>query len=185
VIYLPLHDILTDRWGVPLCNSAMSRNRFCKILHFLSFDVKSNRLQRLHTDKFALFSEVWNHFVNNCYTFTNLKRLSQSTNSFPLAKPDALLPSLRHQSQTSLGKNIGQFFDIGGGVGWATSAETKSNSRPNIINSNENEKQPKKICQVKILCKRNCSVGVCTQCKKSLCKTCTALLQRVCKKCVV
>ena len=65
---LSLHDIWTERWGVPLCKSAMSRNRFSKILRFLRFDVKSNRLQRLQTDKFALLSEVWNHFVSNCCT---------------------------------------------------------------------------------------------------------------------
>ena len=65
---LLLHDIWTERWKVPLCTSAMSRNRFCKILRFLHFDVKSNRLQRLQTDKFALFSGVWNHIINNCCT---------------------------------------------------------------------------------------------------------------------
>ena len=44
----------------------MSRNRFCKILRILRFDVKSNRSHRLQTDKFALFSEVWTHFTDNC-----------------------------------------------------------------------------------------------------------------------
>ena len=32
------------------------------------FDVKSNRLQKLYTDKFALFSEVWKLLVDNCFT---------------------------------------------------------------------------------------------------------------------
>jgi len=64
---LPLHDLWTEKWGVPLCKSAMSRNRFCEILRFLRFDMKSSRSQRLQTDKFALFSEVWNHFTDNCY----------------------------------------------------------------------------------------------------------------------
>ena len=32
------------------------------------FDVKSNRLQKLHTDKFALFLEVWKFLVDNCFT---------------------------------------------------------------------------------------------------------------------
>ena len=35
---------------------------------FLYFDIKSNRSQRLQTDKFALFSKVWNRFIDNCYT---------------------------------------------------------------------------------------------------------------------
>jgi len=65
---LPLHDIWTERGGVPLCKSATSRNRFCKILRFLRFAVKSNRLQRLQADKFVLFLEVWNHIISNCCT---------------------------------------------------------------------------------------------------------------------
>ena len=40
----------------------------------------------------------------------------------------------------------------------------------------ENDEQEKKFCQVKILCKRNRSVGVCTQSKKFLCGICTALV---------
>ena len=63
---LPLHDLWTENWVVPLCNSVMSRNRFCEILRFLRFDMKSNRSHRLQTDKFALFSEVWTHFTDNC-----------------------------------------------------------------------------------------------------------------------
>ena len=66
VIYL-LHDIRTEGWGVSLCKNAMSRNRLCKILRFLRFDIKSNFSQRLLIDKFALFSEVWNCFIDNCY----------------------------------------------------------------------------------------------------------------------
>ena len=63
---LPLLNLWTENWGVPLCKSAMSRNRFCEILRFLRFDVKSNRSNRLQTDKFGLFSEVWTHFTDNC-----------------------------------------------------------------------------------------------------------------------
>ena len=63
---LPLHDFWTENWRVSLCKSAMSRNRFCEILQFLRFDVKSNRSHRLQTDKFALFSEFWTHFTDNC-----------------------------------------------------------------------------------------------------------------------
>ena len=51
--------------------------------------------------------------------------------------------------------------------------------------SREDDSQPKIICQVKILCKRNCSVRVCIRCKKSLCGTCTTLVQRVCRNCTV
>ena len=50
--------------------------------------------------------------------------------------------------------------------------------------SKENNCQPKKFCQVKILCKRNRSLGVCIRCK-SLCGTCTTLVQCVCRNCTV
>ena len=44
----------------------MARNRFREILRFLRFDVYSTRSVRLQTDKFALISDVWNRFVDNC-----------------------------------------------------------------------------------------------------------------------
>ena len=61
-----MHDLWTENWGVPLCKCAMSRNRFCKILRFLCFEVKSNRSHRLQIEKFPLFSEVRTHFTDNC-----------------------------------------------------------------------------------------------------------------------
>ena len=63
---LLLLDLWTENWGLPLCKSAMSRNQFCEILRFLRFVVKLNRSRRLQTGKFAVFSEVWNHFTDNC-----------------------------------------------------------------------------------------------------------------------
>ena len=44
----------------------MTRNLFREILRFLRFDVRSTRSVRLQTDKFALISDVWNRFVDNC-----------------------------------------------------------------------------------------------------------------------
>ena len=88
-----------------MCKSVMSRNRFCKVLRFLSFDIKSNRSQRLQTEKFDLFFEVWNRVIDNCYTAYKHKLLSQSTSSFSLAK--AFSASLWNQIQTSLSKSIG------------------------------------------------------------------------------
>lgn len=383
---LPLHDLWTERWGVPLCKSAISRNRFCEILRFLRFDMKSNRSQRLQTDKFALFSEVWNQFIDNCQTsykpgafitvdeqlfpskarcpFTQFmaskpdkfgqkywlavdKESKYLINGFPYVGKDATrsendrvsdrvvmqlmgpylnkgrnvttdnyftsvkLATQLKEKQTSLlgtvnkirrevpsclkkmkeelhscklyksgditltvyqGKvkkhvlilstmhkditiadnekktpeTVSSYNETKYGVdildqmakkytcrtgtrrwpihsfqntldfaainAWVLYKEiTNENiSRRDFIRtlaeelaepqvqkrnripgqasldiSNEREKQPKKFCQVKILCKRNRSVGVCTQCKKSLCGTCTALVQRVCKKCTV
>ncbi|XP_035228790.1 piggyBac transposable element-derived protein 4-like [Stegodyphus dumicola] len=44
----------------------MSRNRFRDIMKYLRFDLKSTRTQRLESDKFALFSDIWNKFIRNC-----------------------------------------------------------------------------------------------------------------------
>ena len=46
----------------------MSRNQFCKILQFIRFDIKSSRSQSLQPDNFALFSEIWKRFTDNCCT---------------------------------------------------------------------------------------------------------------------
>ena len=47
----------------------------------------------------------------------------------------------------------------------------------------EDEITVKNFCQAKVSCKVNGSVGLCTQCSKSVCVTCTDNIQRVCKKC--
>ena len=55
---------------VAFCKQVMSRNRFKVILRFFRFDKKSCRSERLQIDRFALFSMVWNRFVENsiaCY----------------------------------------------------------------------------------------------------------------------
>ena len=57
-----------------------------------------------------------------------------------------------------------------GGPGQAVPSQTRRS---------EHEAQLKKCCQVKIMCKRNRSVGVCIQCKKSICGTC---LYNMCTK---
>jgi hypothetical protein len=47
-------------WGIKFKKKTMSRNCFTELLRFIRFDKKSQRSQRLKTDKFALMSEVWN-----------------------------------------------------------------------------------------------------------------------------
>ena len=104
---LLLHDIWTERWKVPLCTSAMSRNRFCKILRFLHFDVKSNRLQRLQTDKFALFSGVWNHIINNCCTcYKSVAFITINGQLFP-SKAWCAFTQFVSSRPNKFGKNIG------------------------------------------------------------------------------
>lgn len=63
------YDFLWNKtWGPPFFSETMSRNRFREIMKYLRFDLKSNRSQRLKTDKFAMFSDIWNKFIGNCAT---------------------------------------------------------------------------------------------------------------------
>ena len=58
------------KWGPAFFTQTMSRNRFTEIMKFLRFDKKSDRTQRLQTDKFTLISKVWYAFIENsqnCY----------------------------------------------------------------------------------------------------------------------
>ena len=50
----------------PWVKKTISRNRFSEILRFLRLDTKSDRPQRLKTDRFGLFSVVWKRFIDNC-----------------------------------------------------------------------------------------------------------------------
>ena len=63
---MPLTDLWNKNWGIVFCKQVMSRDRFKEILRFLQFDKKSSQSERLKTDKFALFSTVWNRFIENC-----------------------------------------------------------------------------------------------------------------------
>ncbi|XP_073510840.1 uncharacterized protein [Phyllobates terribilis] len=61
-----ISSIWCNDWGIPFCKATMSRDRFVEIMRFLRFDEKSTRSERLQTDKFALFSTVWDRFIENC-----------------------------------------------------------------------------------------------------------------------
>ena len=52
--------------GACPCEKTISRNSFSEMLRFFRFDTKSHRSQRLKADRFALFSVVWNRFIDNC-----------------------------------------------------------------------------------------------------------------------
>ncbi|XP_073528958.1 uncharacterized protein [Phyllobates terribilis] len=61
-----ISSIWCNDWGIPFCKATMSRDRFVEIMRFLRFDEKSTRSERLQMDKFALFSTVWDRFIENC-----------------------------------------------------------------------------------------------------------------------
>lgn len=63
---LPLATLWSSQWGIRFFAETMSRNRFQEIMRFIRFDIKATRSERLLQDKFALISEVWNRFINNC-----------------------------------------------------------------------------------------------------------------------
>ena len=61
-----LESYWNKQWGVSFFSETMARNRFREILRFLRFDMRSTRSIRLQADKFALVSDLWNKFVDNC-----------------------------------------------------------------------------------------------------------------------
>jgi hypothetical protein len=65
---LDLYSLWSEAWGIPFCKETLSRDRFKEIKRFFRFDEKTTRSTRLQTDKFALESEMWNKFIENCKT---------------------------------------------------------------------------------------------------------------------
>ena len=61
----PVDMVWSKRWGAPIIAELMSRNRYKELLKYLQFDVRTSRSERVKTDKFALFSTVWNRFIEN------------------------------------------------------------------------------------------------------------------------
>lgn len=67
---LNLRYLWNNKWGPSFFSSTMSRREFTEILRYIRFDNRNQRSQRLQTDKFALFSAVWDKFIENsqkCY----------------------------------------------------------------------------------------------------------------------
>ena len=54
-----------NTWGPPFFRVVIPRYRLQDIMEYLRFDMKSTRSERLKTDKFALFSDIWNIFIEN------------------------------------------------------------------------------------------------------------------------
>ena len=63
---MPLKSMWDKTWGCPLFSKTMARDRFLEIMKFLRFDMKNERRRNLLNDKFALASQLWNPFVENC-----------------------------------------------------------------------------------------------------------------------
>ena len=57
-------------WRPAFFSKTISRNDFAEIMRFIRFDRKSERSQRLRTNKFAMVSTIWDQFtenLQNCY----------------------------------------------------------------------------------------------------------------------
>ena len=66
----PLYNLWNKEWGILFFQQTMSRNRCLEIMRFLRFDLHSTRSSCLQTNKFALFMDICNRFVDNnisCY----------------------------------------------------------------------------------------------------------------------
>lgn len=63
---ISINNLWSKTWGLKFFHETMARDRFKEIMRYLRFDMKATRSQRLRTDQFALVSEIWNTFVENC-----------------------------------------------------------------------------------------------------------------------
>ena len=61
----PLKELWNKQWAPRLFSQVMSRDRFLSLLKFIRFDDKNTRQSRLRNNKFALFSDIWERFIQN------------------------------------------------------------------------------------------------------------------------
>jgi hypothetical protein len=62
----------------------MTRDRFKEIMRYIRFDNKITRSFRLEEDKFALFSEIWDMFNDNCQRhYTPSENVAADEQLFP------------------------------------------------------------------------------------------------------
>ncbi|KAK2580001.1 hypothetical protein KPH14_010766 [Odynerus spinipes] len=67
---LKLSYLWSVKWGPEFFRRTMSRDKFKQILRFIRFDKRTERSTLIRTNKFALFSEIWDKFIENsqaCY----------------------------------------------------------------------------------------------------------------------
>lgn len=63
---ISIKKLWSKNWGPSFFRDTMSRNDFTNCMSLIRFDIRNTRSQRLATDKFALASEIWNPFIENC-----------------------------------------------------------------------------------------------------------------------
>ena len=81
----PVAFLWSKRYGIPIFYKNMSRDYFLKILKYLRFDDKPNRVRSgPHADKFAPIRQVFEHFANQCQ--------KKCTCKFSLTVDEQLMP---------------------------------------------------------------------------------------------
>ena len=66
-----VNELWNKIYGPPLFSNTMSRNRYKTIMTHLRFDDVLSRRREKSADKFGMFREVWERFIDNsqaCYT---------------------------------------------------------------------------------------------------------------------
>ena len=64
---ISIKNLRSTTWAVSFFHQTMARDRFKKVIKYLRFDLKQKiRFEKLRTDQFALASEIWNIFIENC-----------------------------------------------------------------------------------------------------------------------
>ncbi|XP_066516461.1 piggyBac transposable element-derived protein 4-like [Hoplias malabaricus] len=82
------HRKLDEYWssdlGMPIFRETISRQKFREIMRHMRFDDKNTRATRLMTDKFAMISEIFNKFVQNCIaSYTPGQNITVDEQLFP------------------------------------------------------------------------------------------------------
>ncbi|CAD1469963.1 unnamed protein product, partial [Heterotrigona itama] len=67
----------SKKWGLAFFSNTIPRDQFMQILRFIRFDKRTERSERLRTNKFALISEIWNKFL-----YTIVKAVVNPTKMF-------------------------------------------------------------------------------------------------------
>ena len=61
-----INDLWSKVWGSSFFRQTMSRDPCKELLKFIRFGVRSSRIQRVQSERFALISTIWNRFIENC-----------------------------------------------------------------------------------------------------------------------
>ena len=92
----------------------MTRNRFCKSMWSLQFDMQSTRLSRLQTNKFALILAVWDKFIKNCIVcYKPRKSITVDEQLFPTKACCRFIQYMANKKRDKFGIKFWLVVDVG------------------------------------------------------------------------